>query len=116
MICFQPHRRHVLSDPASCVSFLGEYGEGGTFEVALAPGSFLEPAMTPDLDDHLRRAFQTLGRTVSMVILHDLATLIGEGRLLPDLLRSLLREHVDPRTPVVLAEDDLDRQREWLAV
>ncbi len=80
------------------------------------PGSLIEPGMTPDLDDHLRRAFKALGRCVSMVILHDLAALIGEGRLLPESLRSLLREHVDPRTPIVLAQDDLDRQREWFAV
>jgi hypothetical protein len=61
VVCFHPHARHVLNDVPSCLALARRHPTGGVFEIALAPASMLEPAMLPDILDHLHRQFESLG-------------------------------------------------------
>ncbi|MHC5002934.1 MAG: hypothetical protein ACYTJ0_07410 [Planctomycetota bacterium] len=97
-LCFQPHARHVLSDPQSCRAFLRDRADE-PFDVALAPASMLEPSMLPDLDDHLRRAFETLGPVAAVVVLED--DVPGTAPLPADRVTELMDAHVPASTPVV---------------
>jgi len=125
-ICFQPHSRHVLSDAQSCLSLLREH-DGGPFEIAFSPATLIETSMLPDLDDHLTRLFHGLGNRCAMVMLADVVegtdnageprcetVALGSGRLPRDLVRKLIREHVPPKTPIVLQPRELATQLDWL--
>ena len=61
-VCFRPHCRHVLSDAPSSLQFLRDH-EGAPVEIALSPGSMIEPSMLGVVEDHLERIFETLGAT-----------------------------------------------------
>lgn len=119
-LCFQPHSRHVLSDAPSCVTFDRE--RDGPFGFALSPAEMLEPVMMDDVEDHLRRMFESLGARCAMVILHDVvvgderceAVGLGEGVLPRGHILALLRENVPEETPVVLMAGRIERQMEWL--
>lgn len=125
-LCFRPHARHVLSDVKGCRDFLARR-TGQSFEIALAPASMLEASMLERIDDHLERFFAGLGSVAAMVILEDVRpaqpadddrplerVALGEGIFSATRLRSLLREHVSPETPVVLRGATLEAQRRWL--
>ncbi len=128
VLCFQPHCRHVLSDPASCVKFLDDM-QGRPFEVALTPTAFLEQNMFDDIEDHLTRAFELLGARCSLVFLWDIADPpswstsngvtyepLGRGRLPRDPVHHLLDKHMAPATPLVLCDEDLASQLAWLGI
>lgn len=124
-LCFQPHSRHVLNDPPSCFSFIREM-EKSPFEIALSPASMLEPEMLTDVDDHLRRMFEALGGVCAMVMLSDVIVKqgnddarcepvpLGEGILLRDLTRVLMRDHVPAETPIVISPNRIEQQQAWL--
>jgi hypothetical protein len=124
-LCFQPHSRHVLSDVPSCLTFLRSMGDS-PFEIALATASLLEPEMLKDVDDHLRRAFESLGGCCAMVMLNDVvarphdddarceAVALGDGVLPRELIRQLVRDHVPPQTPIVISPAKLEQQQAWL--
>ena len=122
-LCLRPHARHVLSDHQSCLSFLQRH-EGEPFDVALAPASLLERGMLSDAEDHLTRAFQTLGGRCPMVLLHDLGETcddeppppvpLGDGLLPRAVIVDLLRRHVEPATPIVLIDEKIPQQLQWL--
>lgn len=128
VLCFHPHCRHVLSDPASCVKFLDDM-QGRPFEVALTPAAFLEQNMFDDMEDHLTRAFELLDARCSLVFLWDMTDPpswssadglvrqpLGQGLLPRDLVHHLLDTHMAPDTPVVLCDEDLASQLEWLGI
>jgi sugar phosphate isomerase/epimerase len=110
-VALRPHARHVLSDAASCLRYLDEFGEG-PLELALDPASMLEPSMLADAEDHLERALSALAGRSVMVLVHDVrprgadlaAVPLGEGVLPRDAVWRLLAAHVPPQTPVVLLE------------
>lgn len=110
-LALRPHSRHVLSDPASCLRFLDERGEG-PFDLALAPAALLEPSMLDEAEDHLERAFATLAGRAAIILLHDVApkgdglaaVRLGDGVLPRDALARLVAAHVPPQTPVVMLE------------
>lgn len=122
-LCFQPHARHVLSDPQSCLRFLRDRA-GQPFEIALAPCSFLEPAMLSRVEDHLSRMFESLGGQCAMVMLTDAALIedgesigpvpLGRGILPRDVVRKLIEQHVPEATPIVLQPGNLGEQLAWL--
>lgn len=125
-LCIHPHARHALSDVQGCVAFL-RAREGQPFGVALAPASMLTMSMLDTVEDHLTRAFETLGLLATMVILEDVRPApterdedalehvsLGEGVLPAATIRRLLDAHVPETTPVVIRAGALDRQRQWL--
>lgn len=123
-ICFQPHARHVLSDPQSCLRFLLEREEE-PFEIALAPASMLEQSMLGRVEDHLFRAFDALGDRCAMLVLRDvqpgdddeapLATVpLGRGVLPRDVVHELIERFVPEGTPVVLDAQLIEEQIAWL--
>jgi hypothetical protein len=124
-LCFHPHSRHVLSDVNLCMKFLRERS-GQPFQLALAPASLIEPNMMNDVDDHLIRMFEGLGRHCAMVMLSDVlihqhddepwceAVPLGTGVLPRERVLELLRNHVPPETPIVIAAAQIDSQLEWL--
>lgn len=113
-LLFRPHCRHVLSDAMSCVRFIESQGDQ-PFGLALCPASLLEHDMLGAADDHLRRIFEMAGPISEVVMLSDVTppaddagpdgcprlAPIGEGVLDIALVRSLLREHCRPETPIV---------------
>ncbi len=125
-ICFQPHCRHVLNDPRSCLKFHQE--KQGPFEFALSPGDLIESEMLPDLEDHLTRAFEMLGEHCAMVILHDVTGttaigaveescrigLLGQGEMPREHVRELLDACVPAETPIVISAGDIEAQLDWL--
>lgn len=123
ILCFQPHARHVLSDPQSCLRFIRDR-EGQPFEIALAPCSLLEPAMLSRVEDHLWRMFESLGGQCAMVMLTDAAisedgesivpVALGQGILRRDVMRKLIEQHVPAETPIVLQPGNLGEQLVWL--
>ena len=125
-LCFHPHCRHVLSDPASCVTFCNQR-EGEPFEIALAPANLFEPVMLEDIEDHLTRAFEALGSCCSMVMLSDVevseensgeesccAVPLGQGSMPRDHVRKLMEECLPPDVPIVLMPQDMSAQLAWL--
>jgi len=122
-IWFRPNCRHVLSDPPSCLKFLGDHADDPV-GIALAPAALFENAMLPTVEDHLERIFAILGPRCRMLFLEDLvageadapcrAVGLGQGCLPRDLLASLVAAHVPETTPVVLRGDAIDEQRAWL--
>jgi hypothetical protein len=122
-LCFHPHSRHVLNDVQTCFNFVASH-KGQPFEIALAPASLLEPSMLSDLEDHLRRMFETLGPVCSIVILNDVAASdpdsldktipLGDGLLPRELIGELLRDNLSPDTPIVLAPAKIQQQLQWL--
>lgn len=124
-LCFQPHSRHVLSDVQSCINFAREM-QGSPFEIALAPALLLEPEMLKDVEDHLRRAFETLDNCCAMAMLSDVVVSenddgtwcepvpLGDGVLPRELIRKFIRDHVPPATPIVISSSKIDQQRQWL--
>jgi len=125
-LCFQPHARHVLSDPHSCVRFAREHHDG-PFGIAFSPMSMLEASMLDHIDEHLTRAFETisvLGDANAMLVLHDIFTddtfdpttplPLGRGGVPRELVRSLMTQHVPDEMPIVLMPDEIDRQLNWL--
>lgn len=125
MLCFQPHARHVLSDPQSCLYFLSERSEQ-RFEIAFAPASVLEATMIDDAAEHVRRGIEALGPRCAMVILHDVRVVerdgeralepapLGQGVLPRESVLALLEEHVPDATPIVISPEALDSQLAWL--
>lgn len=123
-LCFQPHRRHVLSDVQSTARFF-RASEGRPFGLALDPAALLEPLMLRDIEDHLRRTIETLAPLCTMLLLRDAAvdgetqtlteTTLGRGILPRWLVRELLAANLPAMTPIVLAPAHLDEQREWLS-
>ena len=120
-LCFQPHARHVLNDPQSCARFL-QQRSGEAFEIALAPASMLEPTMLDHLEDHLHRAFETLGGLGAMLMLSDVIAEgddvrpvpLGDGVLPREVVLRLIDQHVPPSVPIVLEPGKLEQQRAWL--
>jgi hypothetical protein len=123
-ICFRPHARHVLSDPASSGAFAREHADR-PFEIALDPAAMLESSMLGDVEDHLRRAFAALGGVATVVMLSDVVrgavddaplrrVPLGRGELPGGLLRSLLGDCVPEGTPLVIGADDVEGQVAWL--
>ena len=130
-LCFHPHARHALNDIPSCLTFLRDRSSL-PFDIALAPASLLVPSMLDRLEDHLQRHFESLGAQCAIVLLSDVRvvdagddesrcepSLLGEGLLPRDLVRSLLSAHVPPATPIVVdgrqGSGAIARQLEWLA-
>lgn len=125
-LCFQPHARHVLSDPQSCLNLLREF-DGGPFEAALSPATMLEPSMLKSIEDHLRRMFEGLGPRCAMVTLSDVVidesaeearcelAPLGQGLLPRGVVLDLLRNHVPEGTPIVIGPRSLGDQLAWLA-
>ena len=127
-ICFHPHSRHVLCDPASCLSFCNQR-EGEPFEIALAPADLFEPVMLDDIEDHLTRAFEMLGSRCAMVMLSDVALKdreeqsgeeschavpLGQGSMPRDHVRKLIEECLPPDVPIVLMPQEMSAQLAWL--
>ncbi len=118
-VCFTPFSRHVLSDPQSTLTFDREM-EDAPFHVTLAPACFLEPSMLDEVDDHLARAFESLGDRARAVLLTDAAPAddgaalslrpLGSGVLPVDHMLDLLARCVPDSTPVILLPDQLDEQ------
>ncbi|MCA9283585.1 MAG: hypothetical protein KDA22_00105 [Phycisphaerales bacterium] len=125
-LCVQPHARHALSDVQGALNFL-RTRNGQPFGVAFAPASILTGSMLMEVDDHLTRAFETLGPLASAVVLEDVrpapsaedndavqAVGLGEGILPRELVRRLLEAHVPAETPLVIRSGAIDRQLAWL--
>ena len=125
-LCFQPHSRHVLNDAPSCLAFMKD--RTGPFGIALALAELFEPSMLGDIEDHLRRIFQSLGEKCSMVFLHDVklveseneegtceAVPLGQGQLPRELVLSLIDSCLPNNTPIVLLAGPMEEQFEWLA-
>lgn len=124
-LCFQPHARHVLSDPQSCLHFLGERATQ-PFEIAFAPASVLEATMIEDAVEHARRGIEALGPRCAMLMLHDVRVVDAEGELalepvplgqgvLPrEAVLALIDEHVPEETPIVIPPEDMESQLTWL--
>ena len=127
-VCFQPHCRHVLSDPQSCLNFHRE--QEGPFEFALSPGDMMEPVMIDDIEDHLTRSFEALGELCAMVILQDVvvekangaepgschAAPLSQGDLPRSHVRQLIDACVPAGTPIVISAPDIESQLEWLGI
>lgn len=124
-LCFHPHARHVLSDPQSCARFIKVCADR-PFEIALAPASMLEHSMLRHVEDHLHRAFETLGSLCAMLILADVhvdesgeslkQAPLGDGVLPRDLLMQLIERHVPQDIPIVLQPGKVQEQLSWLGV
>lgn len=127
-LCYQPHCRHVLCDPQSCLVLDKE--QEGPIGFALSPAELLEPVMIPDLEDHLTRAFEMLGEHCDMVILNDVIVREGEAKdggscqSVPLGQGGMPREHVlrlidacvPSQTPIVVTGREIEAQLEWLGV
>lgn len=122
-LCLQPHARHVLSDAPSCVSFLDAH-VNQPFDLLLAAMDMVEPAMVPEIHEHLARTFDVLADRCVAVLLTDLdprgdgqlpaKVPLGRGLLTRDLVRSLL-DRVDlERTPIILLPEAAHEQVCWL--
>lgn len=125
-LCFQPHCRHVLCDPQSCV-VLGREQEG-PIGFALSPADMLEPVMIPDLEDHLTRAFEMLGEQCDMVILNDVivregdsedggsceSVPLGQGVMPREHVLQLIDACVPSETPIVVSARRIEDQLQWL--
>lgn len=96
-LAIRPHARHVLSDPASTLSFLNAR-LGEPFGLALDPISLLEPTMLPVVEEHLERIFEMLGGRAELVILRRDSTVNTE------ILRRLMVTHIPVTTPIVFRE------------
>ena len=122
-VCFQPHARHVLSDPPSVFKFLTDR-EGLPFDVLFSPAEMFEPSMLGTIEDHLVRMFETLGSRVPAVVLHDVAVSddgescivvpLGDGRFPAPLVRRLIADNCPADLPIILLPDTFDQQRNWL--
>jgi len=125
-LCVQPHARHALSDVQGTVNFLRRRA-GQPIGVAFAPASLMTGSMLSEIDDHLVRAFETVGPLATVVVLEDVRPAptdedddtvetvgLGEGLLPRALVRRLLDEHVPSSTPVVIRSGGIDRQLAWL--
>lgn len=120
----QPHARHVLSDPQSAINFARER-EDGPFGIVLGPTTMLEPSMLGEVEDHLTRAFATLGERAVAVVLQDAvvdatteslsSVRLGEGEIPGRTVGRLLRSCVPAETPILVHPDDLGRLDAWLA-
>jgi hypothetical protein len=122
-VLLRPHARHVLSDPHSCLAFLrrqeGEPAKAGGLGLIPDPAALLTEAMLPRAEDHLRRAFETLGghpRTAA-VILSNVQPASGDlcpaplhrGVVDPRAIAALARRHA-AGVPWVILNDDVEAQ------
>lgn len=120
-VLVRPHARHTLGDVQRCVRFLSEVPRD-RIGIVLDPASLLEPGMLPHAEDHLRRAFETLGPLCQLVWLASVSApraeppddeaedpvtqalepvRFSEGLLSPARMIEFWRRFCPPETPLV---------------
>ncbi|MBL9140997.1 MAG: hypothetical protein JNK53_03940, partial [Phycisphaerae bacterium] len=123
-----PHARHVLSDARSALTWWSSQVIPGQellaetrapqgerpFGLAFDPAALLEPSMLPDLADHLRALFGSIGVRADAIVLQGWkpgpdADAVGmqpcafdTGVLTWEHACTLLEEFIDPRVPVLV--------------
>lgn len=79
-LCLRPHAGCVLSDPQGCLNFFRE-DPPERVELLLDPVAMLTPAMLDKAEDHLTRAFESLGDHPAVVGCVLAAAVEREGRV-----------------------------------
>lgn len=128
-LCIRPHARHVLSDTQRCLTFLRSR-EGQPIRLLLDAPGLLTGGMLPMVEDHLERAFATLGGHpgVWAVLLSNVQRAapdsdddllmpapLGAGLIDPDLIVSAWRRHCPPELPCVILDTAVRSQLELLS-
>ena len=118
VLVMRPRATDILSDTQRCLAVLSEFDEPA-FGLLLDPVGLLAPSMLGFVEDHLRRAFESLGRhpRLAGVVLSGAWLGTGEERVKPTSLLmdraaggrvnakdvvGLYAEHVAPETSVFL--------------
>jgi hypothetical protein len=120
---FEPHARHVLSDPYACLKYISEFVDrpgARHFELVLSPVGMLEVSMLDDAAEHLDRIIRGLAdRSAALKLTNlrrdgdDLVPCpVHEGVLDPELLSKIVMRHVPTWQPLILLEEQIDAQRE----
>lgn len=115
-LVIRPHCRHAIPDPTAAASFFGERS-GGPFAIALDPVALFEMDMLWRWEDHLARAFETLGPLASVVILSSpsespdsddlpVRAPVGEGCFDVGVLGRLVSQHCRADSLVVFPVGD----------
>lgn len=122
-LVFRPQARHVLGDPQRCLKFLLAREEQ-PFGLALDAAAMLEPSMLERAEEHLARAFESLGGLCDAAILTNAApdperdgltaAPLHKGLLDAGALGGLFRNCCPPDTPVIVLEGDVDAQLDAL--
>ncbi len=120
----RPHARHILADTQCCLSFLGRR-QGGQIRLLFEPTAFLTAGMLDRSEEHLERAFASLGAhpSVAATLLSNRhgpdddplegplrAAPLHRGCVDPALLVRLWRQYVPRGIPAVLLDDELEAQ------
>lgn len=120
---FEPHARHVLSDPYACLKYISEFVDRPgprRFELLLSPVGMLEASMLDDASEHLDRIIRGLAdRSAALKLTNlrrdgdDLVPCpVHEGVIDPELLVRIVKRHVPTWQPLILLEDRIEAQRE----
>lgn len=119
-VLLRPHARHVLCDVQRTLKLLHEWREW-PIGLALDAAALVEVSMLVEADDHLRRAYETLGPLARVVFVADVsepaddgapvrAVPLGEGLVGADRIVELVESNVGPGVPrIVLSEADARR-------
>ena len=117
-LLFQPHARHVLSDPQACVDFLRTRSEE-PFGIAVSPCDFFVRDMVEAKADHFARIAESVIPKAELLFLHDKR--LGDGDLLETcplgegILPESILENAAEGTAIVVTPDDAETARAWMA-
>ncbi len=118
-VLLRTHARHVLCDAQRSLRVASTW-RAEAAELALDPAALLEPALLGDAEDHLRRAVAAAAPASAAVVLGNIGDdgrrglPLHRGAVDPGLLAQLAAE-TPARVPLLLADEDVDRQLAILA-